>query len=171
MTKRTILILPLLILALMVLAGGCDQSEETINNAVLPTGANAVDISAVTNCAPTQVAGEIRLTDESQPASVIDRVTGTLFNGTGASVCNWNISRVGNAVSSDTCRNLTVAGAYSFRGHIHLNNGQDPTPVEGGCTLTNTAFQGVSIGLSVNTDAFDALLIERGMSVEQALGN
>lgn len=164
--KRSILILPFLLFL-----AACDQSEETTNNNAVPTGPNAVTVSPATNCAPTQTAGEIRVTDESQPASVIDRVTGSLFNPTGANVCNWNISRVGNVSASDTCRNLSTAGSYSFRGFIHLNNGQAATSVEGGCTLATptSAEAGGSFFIFHSTDAFRALVIERGATTEQML--
>lgn len=127
--KRLTLILTLLILAL----GAC---EETINNVILPTDpGGAVTVSPATNCAPTLVPGEIKITDASRPSSAITVVSGDLFNSIGAQVCTWSISRSGNLDASFICSGLSVVGAYSFRGNIILNTGQDPTPVSGGCNL------------------------------------
>lgn len=169
--KRSILILTLLFLAL-ALASGCKYKSPT-NPAPPELTAPVVEVvvSPATNCAPTTTNGEIQITDKSRPSSAIDRVTGSLFNPTGANVCNWNISRVGNFSASDTCRNLAAAGSYSFEGFIHMNNGQEATQVNGGCTLANPAnFEASgSFYLFQNTEAFNVLLADRGITDDRAL--
>ncbi len=131
--KRSILILTLLLLSLAL--AGC---EETTNNTLLPTDPGGpVTVSPATNCAPTLVPGEIKITDASGPSSAVTTVSGDLFNSNGAQVCTWSISRTGNLQASFICRSLTVTGAYSFLGNIILNTGQEPTPVSGGCNLAS----------------------------------
>ena len=122
------------VLVATLYSGGC--SEETTNNTILPTDpGGGIIVSPATNCAKTTVPGEIRITDASTPASAISRVSGSLQNPAGADVCAWAISREGNLEAAHTCTGLSVTGEYSFRGNIILNTGQDPTPVNGTCTL------------------------------------
>lgn len=169
-TKRIVLI-PVLLLAVML--AGCDGKELKFErDAPAPTEpVPPVTVSPATNCAPTQVPGEIQITDQSRPSEVIDRVSGTLFNPTGASVCNWNISRVGNVSATDSCRNLSVSGTYSFQGFIHLNTGQEATPVEGSCNLPTSANSQLALSvLGINTPAMSNLMADRDATAGQLLG-
>ncbi len=122
------------VLVAALFSTGCDES---VTNNILPTdpAVDNVTVSPATNCAKTNVPGEIKVTDASTPASAVSRVSGTLRDPTGADVCSWAISREGNLEASDTCPGLSVTGEYSFRGNIILNTGQDPTQVSGTCTL------------------------------------
>ncbi len=118
--------------ALLMAFAGCEETNITETSPTGPSG--TVFVSIATNCAPTTTAGEIRITDASGPSTAIDRVSGNLFNATGADVCAWSISRAGNLSASETCRGLTP-GNFTFTGNIILNTGQSPTQTTGSCSL------------------------------------